>query len=153
MKLPAFNKKAAIVAAALGTLAVTNVATYKVSYSNGYKVSISESRKGYLKAPNASGVLTVTEEKGKKEYYFSEFESALQPDIIGAWNSDKNRKFLEWSITNNAKIDDKPVSYASAACVPQTTANFWDCSMRKLGESYSEHWRVEFDRFTGKWSA
>ena len=123
MKLPAFNKKAALIATAIGTVVISNVATYDNAYSGGYKTSITESRVGYMKKPQTSGIITVEVEDGKKVHYFTEFKSRLQPDIVGAWNSDKNRKFLEWSITTNAKRGDKPVAYASAACTPPAPAS------------------------------
>ena len=153
MKLPAFNKKAALIATAIGTVVISNVATYKNAYSGGYKTSITESRVGYMEVPKVSGAIIVSEINGKPHHYFEAYPTTPIPDTIGPWNSDKNRKFLEWSITNNAKIDDKPVAYVSAACTPQVTTNFWSCTMRKLGENHSESWRVEMDPKTGKWSA
>ena len=153
MKLPAFNKKAALIATAIGTVIVSNVATYKTAYSGGYKTSITESRVGYMEVPKVSGAIIVSEVNGKPHHYFEPYPNVPTPDTKGAWNNEANRKYLEWSITNNAKIDDKPVTYVRAACVPQTTPNFWDCSMRKLGENYNENWRVEMDPKTGKWSA
>lgn len=153
MQLPAFNKKAAVIAAALGTLVVTNVATYKNAYSGGYKTSITESRVGYMEVPAVSGAIVVSQVNGKKHHYFEAYPDTPAPDSVGAWNNDANRKYLEFSITTNAKIDDKEVRYVSAACTPQTTTNFWSCTMRKLGNSYNETWRVELNPKDGTWAA
>ncbi len=153
MKLPAFNKKAAVIATAIGTLLISNYATYKNAYSGGYKTSITESRVGYMQVPAVSGAIVVSQVNGKKTHYFEAYPDTPAPDTKGAWNSEKNRKYLEWSITTNAEVDGKDVHYVRAACVPQTTPNFWDCSMRKLGDNYNENWRVEMDPKTGKWSA
>lgn len=153
MKLPAFNQKAALIATAIGALVVSNVATYKNAYSGGYKTSITESRVGYMEVPAVSGAIVVSQINGKKHHYFEAYPDTPAPDDKGAWNNEKNRKFLEWSIQNNAKIDGDEVRYASAACTPQITANFWSCTMRKLGSTYNENWRVEMDPRNGTWKA
>jgi hypothetical protein len=153
MNFPKINKKAALIATAIGTLVVSNVATYKNAYSSGYKTSIIESRVGYITVPEVSGAFIVSEVNGKPHYSFEAYPSQPIFSASKAWNSDENRKFLEWSIQNNAKVDDKSVSYATAACTPQTTTNFWDCAMRKLGENYTQHWRIEVNPKTGNWSA
>ena len=147
------NKKAALIATAIGTLLVSNFATYKNAYSGGYRTSIVESRVGYMEVPAVSGALVVAEVNGKKTHYFEPYPTTPTYNNRKPWNSEENRKWLEWSIQNNAKVDDKPVSYVNVGCAPQTSANFWTCTMRKLGNSYNETWRVEVNPKNGTWSA
>jgi hypothetical protein len=147
------NKKAALIATAIGTLLVSNFATYKNAYSGGYKTSITESRVGYMPVPESSGSIIVSKVNGKPHHYFEPYPTTPTYDNRSKWNSDKNRDYLEWSIKNNAKIDGDAVSYVNVGCAAQTATNFWTCTMRKLGNSYNETWRVEVNPANGNWQA
>jgi hypothetical protein len=150
------NKKAALIATAIGTLIVSNVATYKTSYSNGYKTSITQSRVGYMPIPKTSGELIVSKVNGKPHYYFEAYPDVPAYNSRKAWDSDDNRKYLEWSIKNesvNANDQEQRINVASVACVAQTTTNFWDCNWRELGNTYNHHWRVEVNPSTGRWQS
>jgi hypothetical protein len=150
------NKKAALIATAIGTLIVSNFATYKNAYSGGYKTSITESRVGYMPVPETSGAIIISEVNGKPHYYFEAYPTTPTFSTKTAWNSDENRKALEWSIKNEsvrADDQDQRINVASVACVAQTTPNFWDCTWRELGKSYNNHWRVEVNAATGRWQS
>jgi hypothetical protein len=156
MKLPKINKKAALIATAIGTLVVSNVASYRNAYSSGYKTSVTESRVGYILAPETSGELIVAEVNGKPHYSFEPYSGHPRFDKKRAWNSKENRDYLEWSIKNEAVLtndQDQRLSIASASCVAQTTPNFWSCTWRKLGESYNNQWRVEVNPENGLWQS
>jgi len=154
MKLQ-INKKAALIATAIGTLIVSNVATYRNAYAGGYKTSITESRVGYMKVPATSGAIIISEVNGKPHHYFEAYPTTPTFSTKTAWNSDENRKWLEWSITNEAEstLNGVKISYSTAACAPQTATNFWTCTMRRLGSSYNETWRVEVNPKNGTWSS
>ncbi len=150
------NKKATLIATAIGTLIVSNVATYRNAYSGGYRTSITESRAGYMQVPSTSGAIIVSEVKGKTIHYFEPYPTTPAFNSKAEWNSDANRKALEWSIKNEAvraNDQDQKINVASVACVAQTTTNFWDCTWRELGATYNNHWRVEVNPATGKWQS
>jgi hypothetical protein len=156
MNFPKINKKAALIATAIGTLVVSNVATYKNAYSGGYKTSIIESRAGYITMPEVSGAFTVSEVNGKIVHYFEPYPERPFYNKNKAWNSKENRDYLEWSIKNEAVVStdqDQKISIASVSCVAQTTPNFWDCTWRKLGQGYNSHWRVEVNPNNGLWQS
>jgi hypothetical protein len=150
------NKKAALIATAIGTLLVSNFATYKNAYSGGYRTSIVESRVGYMEVPATSGAIIISEVNGKPHHYFEPYPTTPTFSTKTAWNSDENRKALEWSIKNESVRQDNQeqrINVASVACVAQTTPNFWDCTWRELGKSYNNHWRVEVNAVTGRWQS
>jgi hypothetical protein len=150
------NKKAALIATAIGTLLVSNFATYKNAYSGGYRTSIVESRVGYMEVPETSGAIIISEVNGKPHHYFEPYPTTPTFSTKTAWNSDENRKALEWSIKNESvrqDDQDQRINVASVACVAQTTPNFWDCTWRELGKSYNNHWRVEVNPATGRWQS
>ena len=141
---------------AVATLIGSNIVTYKNAYSQGYKTSITESRKGYMQVPEVSGSIVVTKLKGKKTHYFEPYPATPYYNSKLAWNSEENRKYLEWSIKNEAKFTANPersINVVRAACVAQTTPNFWDCTWRELGKSYNYHWRVEVNPTNGLWQS
>ena len=139
--------------AAIGTLIGSNIVTYKNAYSKGYKTSITESRKGYMQVPEVSGSIVVAKVKGKKTHYFEPYPTTPSYNSKLAWNSEENRKYLEWSIQNNAQIEGEPVSYRNVGCAPQTSANFWTCTMRRLGTTHNQTLRVEVNPTNGKWQS
>ncbi len=109
-----------------------------------------------MEVPDVSGALVVSEVNGKKTHYFEPYPTTPAFSTKVAWNSDENRKALEWSIKNEsvrADDQDQRINVASVACVAQTTPNFWDCTWRELGKSYNYHWRVEVNPSTGKWQS
>jgi hypothetical protein len=150
------NKKAAVIATAIGTLLVSNVATYKTAYSGGYRTSITESRVGYMPIPEASGAIIVSEVNGKPHHYFEPYPAQPTFSTRTPWNSKENREYLEYSIKNNMERTlfngtKVKVQVASAACASQTTANFWDCTYRELGQNGNQNMRVEVNPQTGDW--
>ena len=138
------------------TLATSTTVAYTSAYSRGYRTSISESRKGYIKIPDSSGSLVVSEVDGKKIHYFEPYPDVPTYRADQAWNSDENRKYLEHSIKTSAvRANDQSqkINVASAACAPQTTPNFWNCTWRELGNNYNNQWRVEVNPSNGHWQS
>jgi hypothetical protein len=138
------------------TLATSTTLAYKAAYSSGYKTSISESRNGYMKIPDSSGSLTVSEIEGKKIHYFEPYPDIPTYRADQDWNSDENRKYLEHSIKTSAvRANDhsQKINVASAACAPQTTPNFWNCTWRELGNNHNNQWRVEVNPTNGQWQS
>lgn len=150
-----FNKRAALIATTIGTLLVSNIASYKTAYSGGYRTSITESRIGYMRIPEKSGAIIVSEVKGKPHYYFEPYPEQPTFTTKKGWNSEENRKALEHSITTGAEntTTGVDISYVSAACTPQTSMNIWTCTMRRLGATQNEHWTIEVEPKTGRWQA
>jgi hypothetical protein len=75
------------------------------------------------------------------------------PVVSEKWDSDANRRALEESIVESATDyqtgSETPVK--SAECKATAEKDFWNCSVRYLGDANAYPVRVEFDTNTGKW--
>lgn len=150
------RKSSLLLSTALIALAFSNVASFYIGNSNGFR----QARKGWISVPAQSGTITIAYNDGSST---PTIEFVPRPNIPlfradQPWNSDNNKDYLEYSIKHDMvqtlfNGTKKEMKVVSAGCIAQSTSNFWDCTYRLLGETSSTSMRVEVNPESGEWQS